>query len=437
MENHPSRRNFLKTSTAAAAAGAALTSTIARTAHAQGSDEIKFALIGCGGRGQGASQNIFNTKGNTKLVAVADAFDGKASAAIQNLSRKNKGKVDVPADRKFVGLDAYKKLLEVDADLVIIATPPGFKPQQFEAAVKAGKHIFMEKPVASDAVGVRRVLASVEESKKKSLMVGIGLQRRHEAQYLETVGRIHDGAIGDVIATRVYWNGGGIWYRNRTEEQTEMAFQCNNWYHFNWLSGDQICEQHIHNLDVGCWLKGEYPVECNGMGGRGQRMDGDATKSQIFDHTFCEYTFADGSKMFSQGRHLKGGWTEVAEFAHGTKGTANVSGSSISGEGGDWTFDKKNRQQGHQQEQHDLIEALMRGEIYNEGEYGAMSTFTAILGREACYSGKVIKWDELLNKGRELAPGIDDYTIDTAPPTIPGEDGKYPVPVPGVYNPFA
>ena len=437
MENQPTRRNFLKTSTAAAAAGAALSSTIARTAHAQGSDEIRFALIGCGGRGQGASQNIFNTKGNTKLVAVADAFDGKASSAINNLSRRNEGKVDVPADRKFVGLDAYKKLLEVDADLVIIATPPGFKPQQFEAAVNAGKHVFMEKPVASDAVGVRRVLASVEESKKKNLMVGIGLQRRHEAQYLETIGRIHDGAIGDVIATRVYWNGGGIWYRNRTPEQTEMAFQCNNWYHFNWLSGDQICEQHIHNLDVGCWLKGEYPVECNGMGGRDQRMDGDATKSQIFDHTFCEYTFADGTKMFSQGRHLSGSWTQVAEFAHGTKGTADVSGASISGEGGDWSFDRKNNQQGHQQEQHDLIEALMRGEIYNEGEYGALSTFTAILGREACYSGKVIKWDDLLQRGRELAPGIDDYTIDTQPPTFPGEDGKYPVPVPGKYDPFA
>ena len=320
---------------------------------------------------------------------------------------------------------------------MIIAPPPGFKPQQFEAAVKAGKHIFMEKPVASDAVGIRRVLASVEESKKKNLMVGIGLQRRHEAQYLETVGRIQDGAIGDVVATRVYWNGGGIWYRNRTPEQTEMGFQCNNWYHFNWLSGDQICEQHIHNLDVGCWVKGEYPVKCNGMGGRGLRMDGDATKSQIFDHTFCEYTFSDGSKMFSQGRHLAGGWGQVAEFAHGTKGTANVSGSSISGEGGDWTFDKKKRQQGHQQEQNDLIAALGRGEIYNEGEYGAMSTFTAILGREACYSGKELMWDELLENGRELAPGIDDYTMDTTPPASPGPDGKYPVPVPGKYNPFA
>lgn len=438
MDNHPSRRNFIKTGTAAAA-GAAFTSTIARTAHAQGSDQIKFGLIGCGGRGNGASVNIFNSGGNTKLVAVADAFEHKASSTINSLSKRFKDKVDVPADQKFVGLDAYKKLLETDCDLVIIATPPGFKPQQFEAAVNAGKHIFMEKPVASDSTGVRRVLASVEESKKKNLMVGIGLQRRHEAQYLETVDRIHNGAIGDLVTLRVYWNGGGIWYRPKTEDQTEMGFQCNNWYHFNWLSGDQICEQHIHNLDVGCWLKGEYPVECNGMGGREMRMDGDPTKSQIFDHTFCEYTFADGSKMYSQGRHLKGSWTHVAEYAHGTKGTANVSGSSISGESGDWQFDRKNRQQGHQQEQTDLIAALGRGEIYNEGEYGALSTFTAILGREACYSGKVIKWDDLLQKGRELAPGIDNYTLESDVPDSakPGPDGKYPVPVPGQYDPFA
>lgn len=436
MENNPNRRNFLKTSTAAAGA-AALSSTIARSAHAQGSDEIKFALIGCGGRGQGASNNIFNTKGNTKLVAVADAFHGKASSAVNNLAKRHKDKVDVPPDRIFSGFDAYKQAIEVESDLVIIATPPGFKPQQFEYAVSKGKHVFMEKPVASDAPGVRRVLDAVAESKKKDLMVGIGLQRRHEAQYKETIERIHDGAIGDIICQRVYWNGGGIWYRNRTDDQTEMGFQTNNWYHFNWLSGDQICEQHIHNLDIGCWVKGEYPVECNGMGGRGQRMDGDPTKSQIFDHTFCEFTFADGTKMFSQGRHLKGSWTHVAEYAHGSKGTANPSGT-IDGEN-PFVFDKKRRQQGHQQEQHDLIEALMRGETYNEGEYGAYSTFTAILGREACYAGKIIKWDELLEKGRDLCPGIDDYTLESDPPpsALPGPDGKYPVPTPGAYNPFA
>ncbi len=433
MTHDSTRRQFLK-KTSTVAVGAALLNASARSVHAAGDDVIRFVVIGCGGRGSGAAQQIMETKGNVKLVAVADAFEKGAKSMIKSLSGKYKDKIDVPEDRIFTDLDGYKKAIDTDCDLVVIATPPGFKPQQFEYAVNKGRHIFMEKPVASDAPGVRRVLASVEESKKKSLMVAIGLQRRHEPCYMDTIKRIHDGAIGDVIAQRVYWNGGGIWYRNRTPDQTEMAFQTNNWYHFNWLSGDQICEQHIHNLDVGCWVKNAYPVECNGMGGREQRMGGDATMSQIFDHTCCEYTFADGSKMFSQGRHLSGAWNQVSEFAHGTKGSADPSGTIMGPNA--WKFTGKSPN-GHQQEQHDLIEALMAGDIYNEGEYGAHSTFTAILGREACYSGKVIKWDELLAKGRDLAPGIDDYTLDSVPPTFPGSDGAYPFPVPGKYEPFA
>ena len=433
MTPDPSRRQFLKNSSTLAV-GATILGAAARTVHAAGDDTIRFAVVGCGGRGTGAAQQIMSTKGNVKLVAVADAFEKNANGLIKSLSDEHKAKVDVPAERVFSGLDSFKKAIDTDCDLVVIATPPGFKPQQFEYAVNKGKHIFCEKPVASDAPGVRRFLAAVEESKKKNLMVAIGLQRRHEPCYMDTIKRIHDGAIGDVIAQRVYWNGQSIWYRNRTAGQTEMAFQTNNWYHFNWLSGDQICEQHIHNLDVGCWVKNAYPIECNGMGGREQREKGDATKSQIFDHTFCEYTFADGSKMFSQGRHLAGGWNEVAEYAHGTKGNANPSGT-IEGPNA-WKFAGKSPN-GHQQEQHDLIEALMAGDIYNEGEYGAKSTFTAILGREACYSGKVLKWDDLLAKGRDLAPGIDSYTLDSVPPTVPGEGGKYPVPVPGKYSPFA
>ena len=443
MQNDSTRRDFLKTTSAAA--GAALTSTVARTAHAAGSDEIRFVVVGIGGRGSGAAANIMSTGGNVKLVAVADAFENKAISSVGALNRRFPEMVDVPPERMFTGLDGYKAAIDYDCDLVVIATPPGFKPQQFEYAVNKGRHVFMEKPVASDAVGVRRVLKSVEESKKKNLMVGIGLQRRHEPRYTETIKRIHDGAIGDVIASRVYWNGGGIWYRNKEESQTEMAFQCNNWYHFNWLSGDQICEQHIHNLDVGCWVHGAYPIECNGMGGHEQRMNGDGSMSQIFDHTACEFTFADGSKMFSQGRHLKGGWTHVGEFVHGTKGTSDPS-REIFGDNA-WQYVDPNaapgkkrkggNAQGHQLEQNDLIAALSRGEIYNEGEYGARSTFTAILGREACYSGKIVKWDELMEKGRELAPGIDDYTLDTTPPVVRGEDGKYSIPTPGNYSPFA
>ena len=426
------RRTFLKGS--GVVAGTALGGLTIPSAHAAGSDEIRFVVIGCGGRGTGATVDIMRTKGNVKLVGVADAFADSASSLIRNVSRRYKDKVDVADENVFVGLDAYKRAIDMDPDLVVIASPPGYKPQQFEYAVAKGRNIFMEKPVATDAPGVRRVLDAVEESKKKNLMVAVGLQRRHQPNYKESIKRIHDGAIGDVLAMQVYWNGAGIWYRNRKPNQTEMEFQTNNWYHFNWLSGDQICEQHIHNLDVGCWVKGEYPVECNGMGGHAQRMNGDGSMSQIFDHTFCEFTFADGTKMHSQGRHLKGGWTNVWENVLGSKGQS-VPSRGITGEN-PWQYTGENVN-GHQQEQHDLIEALMRGDVYNEGEYGAKSTFCAILGREACYSGQVVRWDDLMEKGRDLAPGIDDYTFDTAPPVVPGEDGKYPVPTPGDYDPFA
>jgi predicted dehydrogenase len=319
--------------------------------------------------------------------------------------------------------------------MVVIATPPGFKPQQFEYAINQGKKVFMEKPVASDVSGVRRVLASAKKAKEKGLTVGIGLQRRHEERYTDCVKQLQDGIIGDINMLRVYWNGNSIWHRGRQEGMTEMEYQVNNWYHFTWASGDQICEQHIHNLDAGCWIKGMYPVKANGMGGSEMRMGGDRKLSQIFDHTFVEYTFEDGTKMFSQGRHLKGGWSHVAEYAHGSKGTCKVAshiepfegdGIRIRGGGG-----------GHYQEQKDLIEALHKGEYYNEAEYGAMSTFTAILGREACYSGKEINADELLKKGRDYAPGIDDYTWDSVPPVVPDNNGEYPVPAPGVYRPFA
>lgn len=206
------RRGFLKTGTAATA-GLAAASSIARSAHAAGSDEIRFVVVGCGGRGTGAAENLFEAGGNVKLVAVHDAFRSNAEASIRTLKRKYTDRIDVPEDRIFSDLDGYKAAIDVDCDLVVIATPPAFKPQQFEYAVSKGRNIFCEKPVASDVAGVRRFLAAVEESKKKNLLVGIGLQRRHEPQYIETIKRIHEGAIGDIIALRVYWNGGGIWHR--------------------------------------------------------------------------------------------------------------------------------------------------------------------------------------------------------------------------------
>ena len=234
----------------------------------------------------------------------------------------------MPEDRRFVGFDAYQKALIAGPDLVILATPPGFRPIHFEAAVEAGKHVFMEKPVATDAPGVRRVLAAAEEAKKKNLAVGVGLQRHHEAMYLETIKRLQDGAIGDIVAMRVYWNGSTPWVK-RAEltalrpQVSEMEYQMRNWYYFTWLCGDHIVEQHIHNLDVINWLKDGYPVQANGMGGCQVRKGQDY--GEIFDHHAVEFEYADGSRMFSQCRHIPNCWNSVSEHAHGTKGTADIS----------------------------------------------------------------------------------------------------------------
>ncbi|MAS79866.1 MAG: oxidoreductase, partial [Opitutae bacterium] len=306
-----SRRSFIGST---ALAGAAASFPYVAKGEALKSDTIRVAAIGLGGRGSGAIDQILSApkdlekskgiKCNTKLVAVADAFAEGASVQRRLASFKKKfgeDRVDVEG-KIFNGLDAYKQAIDSGVDMVVIATPPGFKPQQFEYAINQGKKVFMEKPVASDVTGVNRVLAAAKKAKEKGLSVGIGLQRRHEERYIDCVKRLQDGAIGDINLLRVYWNGGGIWHRGRQEHMTEMEYQVNNWYHFTWASGDQICEQHIHNLDVGCWIKGMYPVKANGMGGSEMRMGGDRSLSQIFDHTFVEYTFEDGTKMYSQGR---------------------------------------------------------------------------------------------------------------------------------------
>jgi predicted dehydrogenase len=291
---HTSRRDFIKKSSLLVAGGAVAGQlNIAQAAHSFGSDTIKIGLIGCGGRGRGAAVQAMNTTGRVELVAMADAFGDQLQSAYRSVKSEHGDKVDVPEERRFVGFDAYKRVLETDADLVILATPPGFRPLHFEAAVNAGKHVFMEKPVAVDAPGVQRVLATAAESKRKNLAVGVGLQRRHEEAYKETIARLQDGIIGDIILTRVYWNGDGVWVRPRIDRYTEMEYQMRNWYYFNWLCGDHITEQHIHNLDVINWLKNGYPVEANGQGGRQVRKGKD--HGQIYDHHFVEFTYADVS----------------------------------------------------------------------------------------------------------------------------------------------
>lgn len=409
-----SRRDFMKKSSIIGAGAVAGTLSIARSAHADGDETIRIGLIGCGGRGAGAASQAMNTAGPTQLVAMGDVFADRLQGSLRGLASNHGDKVDVPEERQFVGFDAYQQVLACDIDLVIIATPPGFRPTHFSAAVEAGKHIFAEKPLATDAAGVRQILAANEQAKTKMLLVQIGLQRRHENGYKESVQRIQEGEIGDIVLARAYWNGGGVWTRARQENQTEMEYQMRNWYYFNWLCGDHINEQHIHNIDVINWIKNAYPVTAQGMGGREVRKGRD--NGQIFDHFSVEYTYADGTKFLSQCRHIRNCWNSVSEHVHGTKGSMTLHGG-----GG-----------GHQQEHHDLFRELRAGNRPNEGDYGAYSTMTAIMGRMATYSGKMVTWDDALHSEIELAPFSEYDSMDNEPPVLPDENGNYPVPIPGV-----
>lgn len=447
-----SRRSFLE-STSRAVAGGALLSTLPVERFVLGAspgDTLKYALIGCGGRGSGAATDALSAPGDAKLVAMADTFKDRLDGAHSNIANQYKDRperVKVEQDNKFVGFEAYKQAIAT-ADIVILATPPGFRPIHFEEAVRQGKHVFMEKPVATDAPGVRRVLAAAEVAKKKNLKVGVGLQRRHQLGYLETIQRLHDGAIGDITSMRAYWNGNTPWVRTRKElEQkaghkiSEMEYQMRNWYFFNWLCGDHITEQHIHNLDVINWVKKGHPVKAQGMGGRQVRTtDFNTSKDgsisidpnsldygEIYDHHFVEFEYADGSFCFSQCRHINGCWNSVSEAVVGTKGSCDVSGHRITGDNA-WRF-RGGGKNPYQQEHIDLADAIRNDLPYNEAESGAISTMTSILGRMCTYSGKMIEWDKALNSEISLMP--KEFSFDAEAPLHPDAHGLYRVAVPG------
>ncbi|MEK9772784.1 MAG: Gfo/Idh/MocA family oxidoreductase [Opitutae bacterium] len=430
-----SRRKFMGS---AALASAAVSFPNVLTAESKGKEVIRFALIGCGGRGKGAAAQVMNSPHKTECVALADAFMDTAKGAQNYL--KNVGhedKLKVTDDSIFAGLDAYKKVMEMDnVDLVLLTTSPGFRPLHFEHAVKKGKHVFMEKPVATDGAGVRRVLAANEEAKQKGLMVAVGLQRHHETNYIETVKRIQDGAIGELNYARVFWNSGGVWTKKRTSSQNELEYQVRNWFYFNWLCGDHIVEQHIHNTDIINWIKGSYPIKANGHGGRQVRgnpaNDPDwKDHGEIYDHHFVEFEYADGFRMYSQCRHISNCWQNVSEHINGSEGYSAISRHQIFPKSGDpWRYPGQ-KVGGHQQEQLNMIDALAKGEIYNEGDYGAKSTMTNILGRCATYSGKEVSWDQALTSKIDLCPNIDSLTWESEAPVQPNAAGGYDAPVPG------
>lgn len=430
------RRNFIKTSSFAAGAGLVAGLGVPQSVFAQGDTTLKVALIGCGGRGTGAAAEALNNNAcPVKLVAMADAFQHRLDSSLSTLKDRMGDKVDVPPDRQFVGLDAYKKAIAL-ADVVILTTPPGFRPVTFEEAIAQGKHVFMEKPVATDAPGIRRVLAAAQTAKEKNLKVLVGFQRRSDPAYIETVKRLQDGAIGNVVAAHVYWNSGVLWCRSRTElahtlghEPTEMEHQVNNWYYYTWLCGDNIVEQHIHNVDVINWIKDAYPIRAQGMGGCQVRTGPEY--GQNFDHHAVEYEYEDGTRMFSYCRHMAGCWNQVGEKVIGATGRSEVNRHVILGDTR-WRFRDRNDRASTQLEHDILFDAILNGkDITNStAENGAKSTMTAILGRMACYSGQQLEWDQAMNGQVDLFP--ETLSWDAPPKVLPDANGYYPRAMPGI-----
>lgn len=432
MNNSNSRRDFLKTS-ALVTGGMLAPSFLVPGAYAAPANELKLAVIGCGGRGTGAVFQAFETGHPIKLVAMADAFQDRLDNSFKAISGKyGADKVAVTPEKMFVGFDGYKQAI-AEADVVILAAPPGFRPSHFEEAVKQGKQIFMEKPVATDAAGIRKVLAAAEEAKAKKLNVVVGLQRHYQSNYREVMKRIHDGALGDIVGGQVYWNDGGVWVRERKPEQTEMEYQMRNWYYFNWLCGDHIVEQHVHNIDVANWAKNGYPIKAEGTGGRQVRTGKD--HGEIFDHHVLTFTYEDGSVIHSECRHFPGAANRVDETFQGTKGKVYLSAGNH-GNMTDWkgnpiyTHNRDNNPNPYQVEHDELWAALVKGEYkFADAENAAKSTMTAIMGRYATYSGKVVTWEEALNGQVDLFP--EKLAWDAMPKLLPNADGFYPHAVPG------
>ena len=430
------RRHFLRQGTLLAG-GLVAAPLLSKANYFSGADDvIKIALVGCGGRGTGAASQALMSKQNVKLVAMADAFrdnlDNCYKALHSDDIRDGKGslaaKIDVPEERKFTGFDGYLKAIAL-ADVVVLATPPGFRPIHFAEAIKQNKHVFMEKPVATDPAGIKKVLEAAAIAKQKKLNVVVGLQRHYQNSYRELYKRKE--MIGDITSAQAWWNNDGVWVRPRKTGQTEMEYQMRNWYYFNWLCGDHITEQHIHNIDVINWFKGGHPVKAQGMGGRQVRKGKE--HGEIFDHHFVEFTYADGSILNSQCRHIPGTMSKVDELLIGTKGKMQAGAANITDLAGKvlYQFDKSTENNPYQTEHDELFAAIAKGEYkFADAENGASSSMTSILGRLATYSGQVIDWEKAINSGLDLHPKVYDFSA--TPPLVPNADGYYPVAVPGV-----
>ena len=426
------RRTFCKQTAAATTGILASTLPLDAMSNVYDNKKLKLALIGCGGRGSGAAVQALTADDKVELYAMADAFRDRIDSSLNGIKEHfdESKNIDVKEKNMFTGFDAYKKAIDL-CDVVILTTPPGFRPLHFEYAINNDKHVFMEKPLATDAPGIRRVLEVAKIAKDKKLNVVVGLQRHYQDKYITLYNKVVNGDIGKIVSGQVYWNDGGVWVKKRTPSQSELEYQMRNWYYFTWLCGDHILEQHIHNIDVANWFIGDYPISAQGMGGREVRNGID--HGQIFDHHFVEFTYASGAVISSQCRHQTGTASRVDEVFQGSNGSVVTGKGEMTDLDGNIKYkypNKRNEDPNPYQVEHDkLFQSIRNNEVINDVEYGAKSTMTAIMGRMATYTGKKITWDQAINSKEMLVP--NNLTWNSTPPTLPDGNGKYLVAIPG------
>ncbi len=408
---------------------------IARSAHAAGSDTIRIGFVGCGNRGTGACREALSTKGPVKLVAMGDLFGPRLENSLKNLEKYDelRARIDVPPERRFLGFNAYQQVIDSGVDVVLLTTPPHFRPMQYAAAVKAGKHVFLEKPCCVDAPGYRMLVAANQEARAKRLSVVVGLQRRHQQNYLDGIRRIRDGEIGPVRFIRTYFNmAGGRAGELKPAGMSEMEYQLRHWSIFCWLCGDHLVEQATHEIDVANWVVDSHPLRANGMGGRQVRYG--PGNGDIWDHHALEFEYAQGVRHFCQARQQAGTWLHVSDNVHGTKGSMTLGV-------GAWGLGAVNPRalraksyhgdNPYQREHNDLFASIRgTGPAMFDGDHGATASMTAVMGRMATYSGKVVTWDEAVKSALRLAP--QRYAMNADPPVLPDAQGDYAAAIPGV-----
>ncbi|MGQ9574558.1 MAG: Gfo/Idh/MocA family protein [Thermoguttaceae bacterium] len=423
--NRTTRRRFLKASAAGAALGGL---SIARSAHAAGNEVVKIGMIGCGGRCSGAAAESMRAGPYVKLVAMADIFENRLRAARANLKRRFPEQMAVDDDHAFVGFDGYKKVIQ-SADVVLIACASKFHPMYSEAAIQAGRHVFVEKPHAIDPVGCRRMQAACELAKNKGLSIVSGLQSRFHAGFQECIKRIHDGAIGEVVAIQAMFLRGPYQTVARDPKLTETQYQFSNWYHFLWLSGDDVPQSLVHNMDRVAWvLKEEMPKWCFGLAGRSTSFG--EVYGDMFDHHTVVYEYASGVRVYAMCQTRNGCYSNSSDIIMGTKGVCHLGACRIDGQT-KWQFPGPHNNP-YEAEQKALIDSVLQGKPINSGYHMVNSTLSCVMGQIACYTGVPVNWDDVARSTLQFGPPPDEASFQTKPPVLPDATGNYPLPVPGI-----